>query len=86
MEAVGIMAQPVDRHDSRVFQAACHLCFQQESRPAVAVVRLTLLDLLEIVGSRASKKGLDGSSKRGLDGSRHLALAFALLFDHPRKR
>src|SRR5262249_32111122 len=45
--AVEIVTQAVDRHDARMFQSACNLGFQHEPYPAVGVVRVAKLDLLE---------------------------------------
>ena len=45
--AVGILAQAVDRHDARVLQAAGDLGLQQEAGPAVGVVGMPGLDLLQ---------------------------------------
>jgi hypothetical protein len=44
---VGVLAQPVDRHDARVFQAAGNLGLQQEAAAAVRVVGPLPLDFLE---------------------------------------
>jgi hypothetical protein len=45
--AVGVGAQAVDGDDAGVLQAAGHLGFEQKPRPAVGVVGVAALDLLE---------------------------------------
>jgi hypothetical protein len=45
--AVGVMPQSVDRHDAGMLQPARDLGFDQETRSAVLVVRMALLDFLE---------------------------------------
>jgi hypothetical protein len=45
--AVVVASQAMGRHDTGKLRFACHLRFQQEARPAVVVVGVLLLDLLE---------------------------------------
>jgi hypothetical protein len=49
--AVGVAAQAVDRHDARVLQPAGHLRLADEALPAVRVVGVPALDLLERHGA-----------------------------------
>jgi hypothetical protein len=45
--SVGIPAQAVDGHDSRMLQPACHLRFEQKAHHAVVAAAVLFLNLLE---------------------------------------
>jgi hypothetical protein len=45
--AISVLAEAVNWHNPGVFQAASHFRFKNEPRPALRVVRMSFLNLLE---------------------------------------